>query len=163
MRNNLPTYLRPFLLRLGALLVLTPCLMVNAQQPPSGSINTEPPVFGELKPGPHPVGFRLLHLKDSTRLVRPKRDYLGALNPGDRARQLNLHVWYPAAEASGAPMTFEQYIYHSDFGTLDDATRREQRDFARRFLFAGRFSDAVWQTLLDSPAAVRGKLPGNFR
>jgi tetratricopeptide (TPR) repeat protein len=42
-----------------------------------------------------------------------------------------------------------------DFGALNDGTRREQRDFARRFLFAGRFSDEVWQTLLDSPMLAR--------
>jgi tetratricopeptide (TPR) repeat protein len=155
MKNVPQTYLKQFLLRLSALLALMPCLVVNAQQPSSGSANAMPPVFGELKPGPYAVGFRIIHLKDTTRLVQPKRDYLGALNTGDRARQLNLHVWYPAEEASGAPMTFEQYIYHSDFGALNDATRREQRDFARRFLFAGRFSDAVWQTLLDSPMLAR--------
>lgn len=155
MRNHLHTYLKQFLLRLGALLALMPCLLVSAQQPPYGSASAVPPVFGELQPGPYAVGFRLIHLKDTARLVQPKRDYFGALNKSDRARQLNLHVWYPAAEAKDAPITFEQYIYHSDFGTLDDATRREQRDFARRFLFAGRFSDDIWQKLLNSPMLAR--------
>lgn len=151
MRNKFRIYLRQFVLQLSVMLALTPCLLVDAQQPPSGSTSMVPPVFGALKPGPHPVGFRLIHLKDPTRLVRPKRDYLGTPDPTDRALPLDLHVWYPAAEASGARMTFEQYIYYGDFGAPDEATRRQQREFVRRTQFPEQFSDANWQTLLDSP------------
>jgi tetratricopeptide (TPR) repeat protein len=155
MKSNFQTYLKQFALRLGAVLALAPSLIVSAQQPQPAPTGAVPPVFGELKPGPHPVGFRLIRLKDHTRLVRPKRDYFGTLDTADRARQINLHVWYPAAKTSDAPMNFEQYIYHSDFGALNEAARREQRKFARRYLFAGQFSDTVWQTLLDSPMLAR--------
>ena len=87
-------------LSLGAALILIPSLIAVAQQAmPTGAV---PPVFGELKPGRHPVGFRLIQLKDPTRFGRPKRDYFGKPETSDRAIPINLHVWYPAADASGA-------------------------------------------------------------
>jgi tetratricopeptide (TPR) repeat protein len=138
----------------GMLLVLMLAVGIGAQSQ-SNPASAVPPVFGEMKPGPHPVGFRLIHLKDPTRLVRPKRDYLGTPDTTDRARPIGLHVWYPAAEASDAPVTFEQYIYYADFGAPNEATRRQQREFVRRTQFPGRFSDADWQRLLDSPLLAR--------
>ena len=117
----------------------------------ANSSHAAPALYGEMKPGPYDVGFRVIHLKDQTRLVRPKRDYLGTVDTTDRARQIDLHVWYPAAQAGDAPMTFEQYIYYADFGAPSEATRRQQKEFARRNLFVERFSDDVWQRLLDAP------------
>jgi hypothetical protein len=144
-------------------------------QPQSTRANAVPPIFGEMKPGPHAVGFRLIHLKDPTRLVRSKRNYFGTLDTTDRAQQIDLHIWYPAAEASGAPMTFEQYIYFADFGAPNEAARRQQRESRRQFLATnfGQFNDADWQKLLNSPMLARrdalpatGKFPlllGNLR
>lgn len=164
MMNNSCASLRLFVLSLGFVLVLLPG-WVGAQTPAPGSGETVPPLFGELKPGPHTVGSRVIHLKDSTRLVRPKRDYAGAVDATDRARQISLPVWYPAADTNAAPMTFEQYIYYGDFGALDDATRRQQRDVVRRTQFPGGFSDGDWQRLLATPLLARRnarEAAGNF-
>lgn len=140
------------------LLVLVAGFCVPAQ---SGSASAVPPIFGEMKPGPHKVGFRLIQLKDPARPIRPKRNYLGVLDTADRARPIDLHVWYPAAEAGGAPMTFEQYIYSADFGAPSEATRRQQRDGRRQFMAAnfGQFGDSAWQNLLASPMLARRNAP----
>jgi tetratricopeptide (TPR) repeat protein len=163
MKNNFRAHLIFCLLSLGAIPAATPSLIIGANQ--SGPTGAVPPVFGDLKPGPHAVGFRLIRLKDPTRFGRPKRDYFGKPDTSERAILINLHVWYPAADASGAPVNFEQYLYHEDFAGLTEAARRQQRDFARQYLFAGRFSDEVWRRLLDSPMLARRdarEAPGKF-
>lgn len=149
---------------MSLILIFATGLCAQPQSTPAGAA---PPVFGDLKPGKYAVGFRLIHLKDPTRPTRPKRDYFGTLDNTDRARPVDLHVWYPATEAGGSPMTFEQYIYAADFGSPNEATRRQQRDGKRQFLATnfGQFGDADWQRLLASPMLARRdarEAPGKF-
>jgi tetratricopeptide (TPR) repeat protein len=125
--------------------------LVCAASLPVSALAAPSTLYGELKPGSYNVGFRLLHLKDPTRLVRPKRDYLGTPDTKDRARPIELHIWYPAADGEGPPMTFEQYIYYADFGAPNETTRQQQREFIRRTQFPGDFSEADWQRLLNQP------------
>jgi len=172
MTTSVIAMLESVLARLLAVLIVAAAAYAQPQANPAGG---GPPVFGELKPGPHAVGFRLIHLKDPARPIRPKRDYFGTPDTTDRARPVDLHVWYPAAEADGSPMTFEQYIYFADFGASNEAARRQQREAKRQFMATsfGQFGDADWQRLLGSPMLARrdareaaGKFPlllGNLR
>ena len=58
----------------------------------------DPMLWGELKPGPHAVGFRSSIAMDAS------RKYDG------KARPILLDVWYPAAPASIAPLLYEVYL-----------------------------------------------------
>ena len=54
-----------------------------------------PRYWGNLQPGPHPVGFKVLFLSDSTRIYRPQRDIL-ARESETLYRPIRIYLWYPA-------------------------------------------------------------------
>jgi dienelactone hydrolase len=75
---------------------------------------TQPPIWGGLKPGPYGVGFKTVTTYDYSRPGQRKYDYEGRFNSGERALPLLISVWYPAkANVGGARMSFEQYLYLS--------------------------------------------------
>ena len=88
-----------------------------------------------LDRGPHPVGFRLMPLSDPSRPSGPRTS-------ADRARRISLHVWYPAATASGAAMTMKDYL-----GTVD-GFGAEHRQLLPRMLGV-QLSDADWARYQD--------------
>ncbi len=64
------------------------------------------------EPGPHGVGFRTIDRYDRSRTFRPKRDYLGTVQEGERARPVQVCVWYPArTEASDPRMVYGEFVY----------------------------------------------------
>jgi dienelactone hydrolase len=71
------------------------------------------PLPGGLEPGPHRVGFRVVSLADPSRPTGPKVDASGQ-PVRDRSRPLAIHVWYPAAGSTGAPLTVGDYVAASD-------------------------------------------------
>ena len=132
----------------SAVFLLMSALQVVAQAPSS-------PLFGELKPGPYAVGFKVLKLADSSRPTRAKQDYFGNPDNSDRARQLYIHLWYPAKAGTAPPMTFEDYIYSSDQswpqGMTEAAKRQAQADVRNRIRgFFGNFPDTSWSRLLPT-------------
>ena len=85
------------------------------------------PTFAALTPGPHPIGFRTLFLRDTSR----RWDTLassGALRAG---RPVRVSLWYPAATAgSGSSMRYGDYFHYEgppDFRALDDTLERTDR------------------------------------
>ena len=72
----------------------------------------EAPLWGGLKPGDYQVGFRTFELYDRTRTFQPKRDYFGEVVPGERARPIQVLLWYPAAATAEAlPVVFSEYAF----------------------------------------------------
>ena len=62
------------------------------------------PQWGNLKPGPHAVGFKAIHAVDSA------RSYGNTITPGPRPIRITL--WYPATPARDArPMQYRDYIF----------------------------------------------------
>jgi dienelactone hydrolase len=65
--------------------------------------------FGETA-GPYSVGLRVIEQYDYSRVFRERNDEVGRACAGDRARPLQMLVWYPAASSVSAPMTVGEYI-----------------------------------------------------
>ena len=58
-------------------------------------------VYKNLPVGKFQVGFKIVTLTDSSRIVRPLHNYLGEKDLGDRYKKIRLHIWYPATQNSG--------------------------------------------------------------
>jgi dienelactone hydrolase len=112
-------------------------------------------LWGDLKPGPHAVGFKAFPLRDATRTTRP------ATEAGDRSQTLMVSVWYPAQRVAGAaPMTFDDYGRFERYdpvtlAPLDEeamaAARQQTREFFGRpinFPDGGTITDEAWARLL---------------
>ncbi len=63
------------------------------------------PLWGDLRPGTHDVGFRLIEKHDPARAIRVK----GAV-PEIRSRPVRVYMWYPAnSSADDTHMPFGRY------------------------------------------------------
>ena len=86
------------------------------------------PLWGELTPGPHAVGYRTIFTYD---LSRPALDGAAA-----RGRQMQINVWYPARGRRGQrPMLFGRYV-ELLFREVDFAPRGRQtpKQLAEKFM-----------------------------
>jgi dienelactone hydrolase len=115
-------------------------------------------LWGDLKPGPHAVGFKSFPLRDATRTG------WSSDRADDRSQMLTVSVWYPAQRVAGAaPMTFDGYgrVEQYDPVTLAPATeeamtaaRQQLREFFGRpinFPEGGTITDDAWARLLATP------------
>jgi tetratricopeptide (TPR) repeat protein len=111
-----------------------------------------PVLPGGLEPGAHGVGFRLITVEDGTRLTG------GRAAPADRgasrARTLRLHVWYPAAPASGGGrLTIGDYL-----ALAGPAGGTHRADLPR--ILGLTLTDAEWRTYTTFPlTATRDAAP----
>jgi len=61
--------------------------------------------------GPHPVGFRVVHQYDYSRVYKPAFDLEGKPTKGERARPIQTLIWYPAQpDNSARPMLYGRYL-----------------------------------------------------
>jgi tetratricopeptide (TPR) repeat protein len=85
------------------------------------------------EPGPHPVGLRVEHIYDRTRVFRPLTDAEGRAFAGDRARPLQVLTWYPAEEAAREKpaMTVADYasLWATEISFDAPRTGTEQREW----------------------------------
>lgn len=64
-----------------------------------------PPLWGDLEPGPHPVGFDAYWIADPARTYqRPETD------PAPTPRPILVNIWYPARATDAAPMPHAGYL-----------------------------------------------------
>ena len=116
------------------------------------------PQWGNLAPGPHAVGFRVMHVADSS------RTYVHA--DGHRtARPLQILVWYPArTTATARPMPFGEYVHLGATAQgrrpLTDSLRRTAESFMTtgplQPFFGGAVPDTAARRIFATPtAAVR--------
>ncbi|MFH1314259.1 MAG: hypothetical protein ABIJ00_13670 [Candidatus Eisenbacteria bacterium] len=88
------------------------CLAAGMLVPDATLFAGEAPLWGDLEPGPHAVGFTAFEKYDHSRTFQPKRDYFGTVLPGERARPLQLLVWYPAAGTGDElPIVLSDYAF----------------------------------------------------
>jgi hypothetical protein len=70
------------------------------------------PLWGDIEPGPHGVGYMAIERYDYARSFQPKRDYFGELIPGERGRPIQILIWYPAAVGDDATsLIFSDYAF----------------------------------------------------
>jgi hypothetical protein len=61
------------------------------------------------KPGPYPVGLRVVEQYDYSRIYHSTTDDLGKPYQGERARPLQTLIWYPAIKSDNKAMTVGDY------------------------------------------------------
>jgi hypothetical protein len=72
----------------------------------------EAPLWGGLEPGPYAVGFMASEEYDHARTFQPKRDYFGTVLEGERARPIQICMWYPAdAPSDEMPVVLSDYAF----------------------------------------------------
>lgn len=109
------------------------------------------------QPGPHRVGLNVVEIYDHSRTYRPGTDALGKPFPGERARPLQLLVWYPSSRSGAKPMTVGSYLdlwaTQTTFGPPQPpALAKEWREGMSQTL-----SSPLW-AVRDAPAA-EGRFP----
>ena len=62
------------------------------------------------KPGPYPVGFRVVFQYDYTRTFQEAVDLFGKPNAGELARPVQTLIWYPAQKSDNPPIVFGDYL-----------------------------------------------------
>lgn len=104
------------------------------------------PMWFDLEPGPHAVGFTARWMADTTRSFG-----------GDPARPLRILVWYPAVAGSGTAMRYTDYlgIQPADprFEDYAAALARHDRETARRQFSPA--SDSLLALVEETPVAAR--------
>lgn len=127
------------------------------------SAEASPRTWGDLQPGTYAVGFKTLEKYDYSRAFAAKRDYLGNPIPGERARQIQVAVWYPATvDNSAAPMVYGEYTYaypeDQDFARLLSQFQAQELQNIMRYVSGfGAMADAQNLEL----AAVREAAPAS--
>jgi hypothetical protein len=115
------------------------------------------PLWGDLEPGPHTVGFRTLETYDHSRSFGDKRDLAGALRAGARSRPVQISLWYPASAETGRPLAFGEYLdrvaRETDFSAAVEDDGYREAWTARQV--AGGAPRAKLEAVLAAPTAAR--------
>ncbi|MCE9670560.1 tetratricopeptide repeat protein [Myxococcus stipitatus] len=88
------------------------CLLLAVGWPAAAkeAPETSRPLWGDLAPGPHAVGYQVLHRFDTSRTWAATHPYGKDFTPDLSGRPMRISVWYPAARATGRKLRFEDYF-----------------------------------------------------
>ena len=78
------------------------------------------------KPGPHPVGLKVVDQYDHSRAYPASSKTLSKSPVGDNARSLQTLIWYPSLRSTDKPMTVGDYTQLADMEIHSDASHPEQ-------------------------------------
>ena len=111
-----------------SLLTFTPaCKNEPLKDEPLTADRSRPLIWPAADPGPHDVGYQVIHEYDRTRTFKPKFDYFGKPTEGPIARPLQISVWYPAVPSAGqSRLKLEEY-YHAQATEMDFAPPSPER------------------------------------
>ena len=90
-----------------------------------------PTLWGDLKAGPHAVGFKTIEKYDYSRTFRHKKDLDGNVRDGERARPIQICIWYPAKETEyESKMVYGEYLFPNpeDYRFFDLLSRLQGRE-----------------------------------
>ena len=128
----------------------------------------ESPFWGDLKGGTHAVGFQVIEKYDYSRPYKRKIDYEGKLVSGERARPMQINVWYPSSSKQ-TPMVLADYIHLLATVDLTPLTPEGKTQSENRFMkapwFQGVPEDKLKALLTQPTTAIRnadhaaGKFP----
>jgi|GEM_PF-4330406 len=115
------------------------------------------PFWGELKPGPYAIGFEIQNRYDYGRPYIKKFDYEGNLASGERARPLQINIWYPAKPGQSTAMRLADYVHLTGVEDFSELTTDRINQSEARFIHAPWFQGAPENRLrqiLNMPAAA---------
>ena len=101
------------------------------------------------KPGPYPVGLKVVDQYDRSRAFPASPKNLSKSSVGDDARPLQTLIWYPSLRSTGRPMTVGDYTQLADTEIHFDPPHPEQNRW--RSLLKTSSEIALW--------AVRDAMP----
>ncbi|MBN1211589.1 MAG: hypothetical protein JXA92_03350 [candidate division Zixibacteria bacterium] len=117
-----------------------------------------PPVWGDLTPGPYGVGFTAVEKYDQSRAYRAKTDYFGAMLEGERARPLQICIWYPAVTGpDDFTMVYGEYAfpYPTDESFMNILSNFHNRELMTVFQQFNRDQGFLQELMSVKLAAVR--------
>ena len=123
------------------------------------------PLWGKLTPGDYAVGFTARFEYDYSRTFRAKTDLDGKPVAGNRARPIQIAIWYPAQKTSANFMKYEEYAYllgqELEFGPLTQQIKNAglQQFSTQRRNFSSASQAAIDQLLQTKTAAVKDAAP----
>lgn len=126
-----------------------------------------PPLWGELQPGPHGIGFRTIEQYDNSRVVSGKYDYFGNAVDGIRERPIQVCLWYPAVTDDEAwMMVYGEYAFPQPQNTefIDMLSTVQNRDLTTIGRIVGNDRGFLTDLISFELMAVRDAVAaeGNF-
>jgi len=106
-------------------------LFVSALMLATSLYADQSPMWGNLEPGQYATGFKTVEKYDYSRTFLTKRDYFGQPREGERARPIQICIWYPAVGAADdLVMVYGEYTfpYPSDDRFMDLVSNFQNRD-----------------------------------
>ncbi|MGB2671539.1 MAG: hypothetical protein WAO11_12545, partial [Candidatus Acidiferrum sp.] len=117
----------------GALLLSTIPLTASAQTPQPIPIETALPPFQFLqKPGPYPVGLRVVNQYDPSRKSPVLAGYHSKPAESDKGRPLQTLIWYPALPSGIKSMKVGDYVALADTEISFSAPDQEHNKWLTR-------------------------------
>lgn len=89
------------------------------------------PLWGDLEPGEYGIGFKAVEKFDYSRTLSEKTDYFGAPLDRERARPIQICIWYPAnVSTDDLRMTYGEYsfVYPEDERFIDLLAFLQERE-----------------------------------
>jgi len=135
------------------LLIITLYSYANAQTPA---------LWGDLKSGSYPVGFRFIYKYDYSRGWKTREDANGYPQAESRGRPIRVSVWYPAKNrANASRMLYEDYIpstaRQAGFAELNSLLKKRDVTNLRASLKGEEYNNLVMMRM----AAVQNAVPQN--
>ncbi|MGH7490881.1 MAG: tetratricopeptide repeat protein [bacterium] len=114
------------------------------------------PQWGNLKPGPYHVGFKVESTFDHARTFNtPKYNYEGEFQKGERARPMVIAIWYPAQKTGKAQAaSFEEYFYPPVAGKISEQQKIAARQGFKNSPLARDMSQEKVDQLLGTRIAA---------
>lgn len=114
------------------------------------------PLWGNLKPGSYPVGFKVIYKYDYSRSWEPRNNLDEQLTPNINARPLRISVWYPAQKQSKfRKALYGDYVFYK---TADKNFARANKMLEERDVSSLRFilknSEPIFNELMATPMAA---------
>jgi predicted dienelactone hydrolase len=125
-------------MKMHALVVVLACMC-----PGSAVAASQGSAFRFLqKPGPYPVGLKVVEQYDRTRLFPASAAEPPKSSLGGNTRSLQTLIWYPSTESAGKPMTVGDYAQLADKEIHFDAPNPEQNRWPS--LLKTSFDTPLW-------------------
>jgi dienelactone hydrolase len=131
---------------------------------PVSNLAQTPSLWGELKSGPYAVGFKTVEKYDHSRVFRDKKDYFGNPLSGERARPIQICIWYPAKITDEvSEMTYGEYVfpYPEDNHFFDLISELQNREIYYLHYITGNDRGFVVDLMSARMAAFRNAPPAD--